>query len=256
MHVLLVFSSRYDTRNMRVFDWDGVHPNWQRVRGRKNGRDAKRVYDYVTKDGDFVEWPQGAQWAWSGNSSSHFAAAIAASSAAEAREIIQSEAPRDYVLGLERIEYFLDRHFQPATPEFRSHHVLDDFRLAPVISGWVRDNLGYVSDLHSLSFLTLTEDLSHLDFVQSHSALSAQVEQVRRLLHEALGLMFTLQGHLMQQHSEWPITDISYSTTSHQSPSLSSAHGSNGSEDSAISSLPGSTSNHSEFLAEFPQFFF
>lgn len=153
-HVYLVFSTRHDTRSERFFDFDGVHPNIAPVRGKLNGSDAKRVYTYVIKDGNTIVWPEGADFSFpQRNASARYAAVVAAETREDARDLIRAELPRDYVLNLERVEYFLDRHFQRDIPVYASPHGADTWDISPVIEQWVRDNLGYVAVGGSATYL-------------------------------------------------------------------------------------------------------
>lgn len=49
IHVFFMFESEFRTKNERVFDVDGYHPNI--VRGR---RTPEKGWDYATKDGDII----------------------------------------------------------------------------------------------------------------------------------------------------------------------------------------------------------
>lgn len=145
IHVYAVFESKFQKKAQRFWDWDGVHPNIKTVKGRTTGSDARRVYEYVTKDGNTTVWPEDAQFQFgSDNNTSKYSSVIAASTKEEARALIQSELPRDYVVNLERIEYFLDRHFQRDAPAYVSPHGPDTWDLCPVLERWVAENLGYV----------------------------------------------------------------------------------------------------------------
>lgn len=145
IHVYALYESRFQTKKVRFWDWDGLHPNVKTIAGRPGGKDAKRVYDYVTKDGNTTVWPEGAEFSFdTSNVASKYATVLAAGSKEEAKSIIMQELPRDYVVNLERVEYFLERHFRPELPVFVSPYDSNSFNVCQVMEQWVRDNLGYV----------------------------------------------------------------------------------------------------------------
>lgn len=61
LHAVGRFQGRFQTRNERAFDCNSFHPNIQPVRS------IKRALEYVSKDGNFVDFgsvPQGAKRGW------------------------------------------------------------------------------------------------------------------------------------------------------------------------------------------------
>lgn len=50
VHAVLQFGRRFQSRNCRVFDFEGRHPNVQPV------RDVRRALDYVTKEGHYTDF--------------------------------------------------------------------------------------------------------------------------------------------------------------------------------------------------------
>jgi len=256
MHVYLVFASRYDSRNERFLDWDGVHPNIQKVKGRLDGADAKRVYDYATKDGDVHVWPEGSKFEFrSGGKVSKFAALNSASSAQEALSLLAEISPRDYFGNRERFEYGFSRHFAPPEEVFTSHFDPDSFAPCEVLQSWVRDNLWYVVALVVDNVLMLFIGAPSLTaFALNLSSYLAHLEQARQAGLGLLDAMCTLPAPSPPTSSS-PDTPIMSSMMLPQSPSPSSACGNSGSVDNGISLLPESMSSHLEFQEVCPGFF-
>lgn len=101
-HALLYFSKKIRV-GARYFDYQEAHPNVQTV-GRKK-EDWKRVRDYVTKDGVFLEHGLGRHE----EDSSTWSRVLAASSRVDAEKIIAEEKPRDWILNRRNIDYSLDQ---------------------------------------------------------------------------------------------------------------------------------------------------
>lgn len=139
-HVYAIFNTRFRTRNIRFWDFDNVHPNIKKVDGRR----PKAWYDYVTKEGQTTVWPQGAEFTFKNANESKYGPILAAANAEEALKVAQAIMPRDYIMGLERLQYFVKQHFKPQVPEFVSDYDPDQFRVHQTMEQWVRDNLGYV----------------------------------------------------------------------------------------------------------------
>lgn len=148
IHVYGVFADKFRTRRERFWDWDGVHPNIKVVRGKLGSGDARRVYEYVTKDGNVTVWPEDAEFKFGPvDRGAKYRTVLSASSKEEALSLVREELPRDYLLNLERIEYTIDRVFRPVVPVYESPFQSDSFAPCPVIQQWAIDNLGYVSGL-------------------------------------------------------------------------------------------------------------
>lgn len=104
-HALVSLSKKWDVRSAQAFDWRGYHPNVQAA------RDLSAVLAYVHKENAFVEAgdrPGIKKTSWD--------CVVQADNAVDALELIRSKHPRDYVLNLERIEYFLEKRFKKIKP--------------------------------------------------------------------------------------------------------------------------------------------
>lgn len=56
-HVAIDFGDNFQSTNCRIFDWDGIHPNIQKIggRGKGLGKEWKIVCKYVTKEDKTIE---------------------------------------------------------------------------------------------------------------------------------------------------------------------------------------------------------
>lgn len=103
LHACLCLPSRLTTRDGRLFDLFGFHPNVQPA------RDLPSVIKYVKKGGSFEEF---GTCPTEGGSVLTWAEILGkASSSDEFLRLVSEHKPRDYVLALERLEYFTSRHF-------------------------------------------------------------------------------------------------------------------------------------------------
>lgn len=105
LHALVLFSKKRDIRNAKHFDWRGYHPNVQPTRS------VPEAIAYVQKENCYVECgirPLSKTSNWSG--------VISCSDPASALSFVRENFPRDYVLNLERIEYFVNKHFAVIKP--------------------------------------------------------------------------------------------------------------------------------------------
>lgn len=126
LHVLLSLSQKYSTRDPRWADIADFHPNIQSVRSIKN------VYNYVTKDGDYISTIVSNTTGW--------VAALRANTREDFLNIVKETSARDYVLQYDRITAFADKHFKQSvsTPTYS----LNDFLYVPnIMTDWARDNL-------------------------------------------------------------------------------------------------------------------
>lgn len=112
---------------MRVFDFDEWHCNIVRP------RDVSAAITYVTKEGSFIE--HGSRDSIS-PSRSTWATVLTARSRSEAEQIISSSYPRDLVINLERVEYFLNKKFAPQAPVYQPRPA-ESFTTPQTLSDWV-----------------------------------------------------------------------------------------------------------------------
>lgn len=123
-HVVVGYEKKIDCRNSRAFDINPHHhPKIEST------RDTQASIAYAKKDGDFKLFgePPQKRRKWSEISN--------ASTADEARDLIKEISYRDYVINLERVEYFLERNFAQETPVYQ--RVWDqDFVISNAMQAW------------------------------------------------------------------------------------------------------------------------
>lgn len=105
LHALVVTAKKRDIRDAAHFNFNGHHCNVQPA------RNVSDVAAYVQKENCFVEIgnrPKRKGIDWS--------SIVSCSNAAEALATVKENFPREYVLNLERIEYFLSKHYAVIKP--------------------------------------------------------------------------------------------------------------------------------------------
>jgi len=121
-HVFLSFESPVTVNRPDAFDYFGAHGNIKSVRST-----PRKVYDYVTKDGDVV-FEHGEAPPERGNASGDVAGrwhSIVASSDKESfLAAVRTEAPRDWVLSLDRILAYAEYAFPTIVPDYVSPSVV------------------------------------------------------------------------------------------------------------------------------------
>lgn len=121
-HVFVSFESPVTVNRPDAFDYFGAHGNIKSVRST-----PRKVYDYVTKDGDVV-FEHGEAPPERGNASGDVAGrwhSIVASSDKESfLAAVRAEAPRDWVLSLDRILAYAEYAFPTIVPDYVSPSVV------------------------------------------------------------------------------------------------------------------------------------
>lgn len=131
-HAYIGWENPFCTRNERKFDIGGRHPNIQRVRSR-----AASI-TYCKKDGDYignVENPTGC------GKYSELAEAVDETSF---WRIAATKHPRDYVINLEKLEYFCGKKFKPNIEDYDNGYTM--WRLPEELTGWTGHNIGGGAD--------------------------------------------------------------------------------------------------------------
>ena len=117
-HAFVGTADRCSTRNERLFDYHGYHPNVRGVRST-----PAKAYDYAGKDDDIIyefgEKPGGHRASGNGRDRA-WGDALSASCKEAFLDCIRQNAPRDYVLYHEAILRFVERHFAEDPPEYTS----------------------------------------------------------------------------------------------------------------------------------------
>lgn len=139
-HVLLCYKFSKRIRSLRAFDLNAngrtIHGNYQPV------RKLRETYNYVTKDGDYLEDISDVDGLNSQHETSHWELALQAEDKAKALEIIRRHAPRDYVLQRRNLDYALDKHFEIREEITPPPYRRDEFDNVPVaLERWVVNEL-------------------------------------------------------------------------------------------------------------------
>lgn len=140
-HAFVDFGRKFSTRNVRLFDVGGRHPNIERV-----GRTPRRVYDYVIKDGDVVagscEAPDASGDSQQGESQADWSGIVLAETRDEFFEAVERYYPRALVLSFISIARYADWRYK-LVPEPYQHPEHWTFNLDryPVLLDWIDESL-------------------------------------------------------------------------------------------------------------------
>ena len=127
LHAYFAFQQKLHSRDARVFDFRGKHPN---IAGPI--RSNKRTLSYIRKHDDYIQSDDLAE------DESNWATIIDTSeSKASFLDAVRARYPRDYVLSLSRIEYTADRLFPSTGSVYESAYDHGDFVLPPRATEWV-----------------------------------------------------------------------------------------------------------------------
>lgn len=117
-HCYTEWEKPISTRNQRILDYGGYHPNIEVVR-----RTPHKAWDYVGKDDDII-YEHGSPQRESGTKSTGrdqlWGDALNQPDKASFLTTLREVAPRDFVLYNETLERFADRHYRPETPQYVS----------------------------------------------------------------------------------------------------------------------------------------
>jgi len=125
LHCFFKLNSRFETRNQRFFDLDDYHPNIVSAI-----RDSKATWDYCGKDGNTIDVGTGPQ-----DTINKWLAVVQAPTKEAAMELALEASPKDYVLQHERLEYFINKHFQQGIPEYQP--TFTEFVIPQELTDWV-----------------------------------------------------------------------------------------------------------------------
>lgn len=126
-HVYVEWERPYCTRSARCFDIRDYHPNCQSVRNKS------AVINYVTKE-DNTFGDTGDVLGTDGER-----ALADAETADEFWAIARRKHPRDYVVNLEKLEYFVSKKFKQDPEPYRSE--FSDFNITDELTTWINDQL-------------------------------------------------------------------------------------------------------------------
>lgn len=125
LHSFIRLDRKPNIRSERFFDLRGHHPN---IDGRI--RNPQATFDYVSKDGDFCDHGQ------PGTLTTKWASVTSASTVEEFWTTVKELSPRDYVLNLEKLEYFVSRHYAAGAPTYVSPYVQESFVVPQELEQW------------------------------------------------------------------------------------------------------------------------
>lgn len=117
-HAYVSPKTKCTTRNARLFDYAGSHPNVQPVR-----KTPWKMWDYAGKENDVIyehgERPGGTGTSGRGRDSI-WADALTAPDKGGFLAHVRENAPRDYVLYFTALERFVEHHYREAPPVYKS----------------------------------------------------------------------------------------------------------------------------------------
>jgi len=139
-HVFIEFESTFSTRNERIFDIGGRHPNIQPVRSKR------AVLEYVKKDGDYTALQRrGTEWqTWDLSSyiKPNWKDAIEAKSKDEFFRLARLANARDWVLQRSNIMQYGDELFRRRI-NYQSKYDIQSFRDTEILALWKSNNLNH-----------------------------------------------------------------------------------------------------------------
>lgn len=133
-HVFLSFESPVTVSASDAFDYFGSHGNIRSVR-----TTPRKVYDYVGKDGDVVyEYGTAPDEADndSGSTSARWHDIVGCDTKESFLSAVRSQAPRDWVLSLDRILAYAEYAYPTPVREYTSPTVVTSYGCVPGLSEW------------------------------------------------------------------------------------------------------------------------
>lgn len=125
-HVYAKFIKRFRSKDQSVFDFAGRHPNIQ------SAYNPAKCLAYVQKDKNFIE--SGDAPTLKGENS--WDSIVAVDDKEEFMQAVKSKYPRDYVLNLEKLEYYADKRFKPELPIYVP--IYTDFIVPAPVAEWMQ----------------------------------------------------------------------------------------------------------------------
>ena len=153
LHAFVDFGRKFSSRNERVFDVDGCHPNVAPGR-----RTPEKMWDYATKDGDVVagglERPRGKGLSETGKA---WSSIVLAETREEFFALVEELDPRSLCVNFPSLRCYADWRFRPDRIDYVSppgvSFSTDQF---PELDDWVQRTLvGYEGHGESLFFACL-----------------------------------------------------------------------------------------------------
>lgn len=149
-HAVIDFGKRFRSRDARVFDFDGIHPNIVAIRTKNQ---YKNNVDYTKKDGEFKELGEYDEPEESRHKQQHWIDLIDGSTdAADFMGKAKSVAPRDFVLQNDKFEAFAQKYYNTVST-YVSEYEPEDFPNVPGgAADWVEQVLNEVRCFENLLF--------------------------------------------------------------------------------------------------------
>ena len=209
--MLARWDAAFRTRDRRVFDVEGRHPNIQSV------RNVRAVYQYVTKDGD-IRGEFNVHDSGKRSRDTVFGDACNAPDGEQFLRLIQDGCPRDFVIFHKQIETFAAKRFKPAEEEYKHPETSKPFVLPDDIARWVETEFPKVFICMSVYTLINLNPLNLCDLTLRKTdlgrlCLSDLVDSEKRYGRDLSELTFTLTDVGASTRCE-KMQDTSYSTTS------------------------------------------
>ena len=157
LHAFFMFERKFESRNERVFDVDGRHPNI--VRGY---RTPELGYDYATKDGDIVGGGLARPTSDPvSEASSKWATIILQPSREEFYEAVARLDPRSLCVNFNSLRAYADWKYRDSVEPYSTPPGLSfETSNFPELSRWVEENLVGQSSKCGSAFATPGIDLS------------------------------------------------------------------------------------------------
>lgn len=124
-HVYAKFTKRFRSKDQSIFDYSGRHPNIQ------SAYNPGKCLTYVQKDKNFIE--SGVPPALKEDNS--WDAIVAVETKDDFMQAVKAKYPRDYVLNLEKLEYYAEKRFKPELPAYVP--IYNDFIVPAPVKEWM-----------------------------------------------------------------------------------------------------------------------
>lgn len=125
-HVFFKSNKRIRSTSERYFDWEGCHPNIQ------SAYNPHKCKDYCQKDGNYVEHGDAPEMK---EKKRGWEDLITAPTKEEFFKQVAEVYPRDYVINLEKIEYYADKKYKAEMPPYEPR--FGEFVVPERVQEWI-----------------------------------------------------------------------------------------------------------------------
>lgn len=133
LHAFCRLERKFDSRRQNFFDIGAHHPNIQSI------RNLQATFDYVSKDGDFVDFGEPTPEKIDKWKKIH-----SSTTAEDFWTSVQELAPRDSILNLEKLEYYVQKKFGDKILPYQSPWPGFNTSQHPQLQEWVTSSLNQV----------------------------------------------------------------------------------------------------------------